>query len=157
MKKILTIGIMLLFLGMTITSSTGLHLEKQNKDVEKVSTISGDDIEIYIYAGFLPRFDYTKGPSIGFGVMMEVFNNLSKALLVYFQRDYYTLLSGEPLDPYGWRGSFVVPPNNSTWAGSSGGVGIPCCLTVTVQVDNIKYVSRTGFQFRRCIFFPGEI
>ncbi|UCD13664.1 MAG: hypothetical protein JSW60_08920 [Thermoplasmatales archaeon] len=155
MKKILTFGIMLLFLGMTV-STTGLHREKQNNDVEKVSTISGDDIEIYIYAGILPRYIYTKGPSIGFGIMMEVFNNLSEALVVYWQRDYYTLLSGEPLDPYGWGGSFVVPPNDSTWAGSSGWVGIPCRLTVTVQAGLIKYVSRSGFQIRRLVFFPGE-
>jgi len=30
MRKIITLGIMLLFLGMTMSSSTGLYLEKQS-------------------------------------------------------------------------------------------------------------------------------
>lgn len=157
MRKILSFGIVLLFILLTISSSTGLYVEKwDNTNVEKTSTKSGDDIEIYIYAGLLPRFDYTKGPSFGFGIMMEIFNNLSEPFWVYWQRDYYRLISGEPLDIFGWSGNFVVPPNDSTWAGSSGWVGIPCRITVTVQVDNLKYESRTGFQFRRCVFFPGE-
>ena len=157
MNKLITLGIMLLFLGMTISSSTGFYMERQNNTVvEKVPTNSGDDIEIYIHAGWLPRIDPPTGPSFGFGITIEVINNLSEAVWIYYQEDYYSLLSGEPFDSYGWGGSFVAPPNQSYSMSHSGGVGIPCRYTVTVQADLVKYVSRSGFQIRRLVFFPGE-
>jgi len=157
MRKIIALGIMLLFVVMTISSSTGLYVERQNNTaVEKVPTNSGDDIEIYIYAGWLPRIGPSTGASFGFGITIEVINNLSEAIWVYYQEDYYSLLSGEPLDRYGWDGRFPVPQNQSYSMSHSGGVGIPCRYTVTVQADLVKYVSRSGFQIRRLVFFPGE-
>ena len=157
MKKILTLSIMLLLLCLTLSSSSGLDAEKQiNPSVENVSTDSGDDIEIYISAGFPYKRNITTGPSIGFGITIEIINNLSKAIWIYYQEDLYSLFSGEHLDRYGWADTFAAPPNDSYWMWHSGGVGIPCRLTITVQADIVKYVSRSGFQIRRLVFFPGE-
>jgi hypothetical protein len=156
MKKILTFGIMLMLLCLTLSSSSGLDAEKQiDTAVEKVPNNSGDDIEIYIYAGLPYKTNITTGPSIGFGITIEVINNLSEGIWIYFQEDYYSLFSGEPLR-YGWRDTFVAPPNESYWSWHSGGVGLPCRLTITVQADLVKYVSKSGFQIRRLVFFPGE-
>jgi len=42
MRKIITLGIVLLFLGMTISSSTGLYLEKQST----VATFDGNTLYV---------------------------------------------------------------------------------------------------------------
>jgi hypothetical protein len=58
MRKIITLGIMLLFLGMTISSSTGFNLEKQSTIAtfegpinKTILTINGAELEIEIVTG----------------------------------------------------------------------------------------------------------
>ena len=131
------------------------YRKQHNVVVEKVATNSGDDVEIYIYAGH--QTDDPAGPSYGFVMTIEVINHLSEAIWVYYQEDHFSLLSGQPIDAFQWMYQFVVPPNESpSFHYSSGGVPIPCWYRVTAQAHVIESVSRSGFQFRRFIFFPGE-
>ena len=161
-KKITAVLVLTLLVVMAIFPVSGnenLNKTKQGKQgnivVEKVATNSGDDVEIYIYAGH--QTDDPAGLSYGFGITIEVINHLSEAIWVYFQEDYFSLLSGQPIDAFQWMYQFVVPPNESpSFHYSSGGVPIPCWYRVTAQAYVIESVSRSGFQFRRFIFFPGE-
>ena len=160
-KKLIVVLIFTLLVATAILPVSGnenLNKTKQgtqdNIVVEKVATNSGDDVEIYIYAGH--QTDDPAGLSYGFVMTIEVINHLSEAIWVYTQEDYFSLLSGQPIDAFQWRNQFVAPPNESHSLHSSGGVPIPCRYRVTAQAYVIESVSRSGFQFRRFVFFPGE-
>jgi len=160
-KKMIGILIFTLLVATAILPASGnenLNKTKQgtqdNIVVEKLFTTSSNDVEIYIYAGH--QTDDPAGPSFGAVMTIEVINHLSEAIWVYFQEDYFSLLSGQPIDAFQWTGQFVAPPNESHSLYSSGGVPIPCRYRVTAQAYVIESVSRSGLQFRRFILFPGE-
>ena len=161
MKRIcLTVGIILLFVGTTFIPMTiGLN----DKDIpitihEQISEspetlFSDSNVEIYIYAGSEPND--TTGPSYGFGLTIKVINHLSDNIWVYFQEDYFSLLTGQPVDAFQWKYQFVASTGVHRYK-ISGGVPFPYRYRITVQADVFESVSRSGFQFRRFIFFPGE-
>ena len=160
-KKIIVVFILTLLIATVILPVSGnenlnkiKHGKQDNIVIEKVSTNSGDDVEIYIYADY--QTDDPEGPSYGFRTTIEVINHLDEAIWVYYQEDYFSLWSGQPIDAFQWRYQFVAPPHESTSHHTSGGVPIPCRYRLTVQAHAIESVSRSGFQFRRFVFLFGE-
>lgn len=161
LKKGFVIGIIFLFIAITISSVSGTIISKNIKlkeqniiDEKEIPFISNDDVEIYIYAG--DKSDDPAKPSYGIVITIKVINHLSEAIWVYFQEDYFSLLSGKPIDAFQWRNQFVAPPHETKIIEIYGGVPIPCRYRITVQAYVFEYISRSGFQFRRFTFFPGE-
>ncbi len=160
-KKGLVIGIITLLITIVVSPASGnvifkkTNIEEQNiTDNQEIPLINSDDIEIYIYAG--NKSDNPSGPSYGLGAYIKVINHLNEAIWIYFQEDYFSLLSGKPIDAFQFKNQFVSPPHETTTIRLMGGVPIPCRYRITVQAHIFEYISRSGFQFRYFTFFPGE-
>ncbi len=144
--KCLVIGVIFMYICLIVTPAT--------------ATQTNDDITICISAGFFPHpnYDKPKARSIGFGITIYVINNESEPIGIFYQID-YTTLSGKPLKSFQffYYSEYLLPSNDSTMASWSLSVPIPCRITVTVETRWIaKTESRTGYQFRRLVFFPKE-
>ena len=144
--KCLAIGVIFMYICLIVAPAT--------------ATQTNDDITICISAGVFPHPNYDKpnARSIGFGFTIYVINNESEPIGIFYQID-YTTLSGKPLKSFQFFYPFeyLLPSNDSTILSLSGGVLIPCRITVTVETRWIvKTESRTGYQFRRLVFFPKE-
>lgn len=158
-RKGIAFSIMFLFILVSLAQyagTTSINSDGLTNYSQETIQNSSDDIEINIFAGFFPFTKDPTEPSLGVGVTIEVINNLSEGIWIYYQENHYTLKSGEPLDLYGGRSQFPAPPNSTYPVWHSGGTPIPCRITITVQADLVKYISRSGFQFLRFIYFPGE-
>jgi len=160
-KKGLVVGIIVLLIAISISPASGTVIfkntnseEKNIIDEQEIPLISGNDVEIYIYAG--NHSDNPAGPSYGFEVNIIVINHHSEAIWVYFQEDYFSLFSGKLIDTFQIRNQFVAPPHQTKIVVIVGGVPIPCRYRITVQAYVFEYVSRSGFQFRRFTFLSGE-
>ena len=159
--KYLAVGMVLFFITSTIIPMTLALKEKSvPTTIQKITSRQsellyngGNVVEIYIYAGSEPN-DTTES-SYGFGVTIKVINHLSENIWVYFQEDYFSLLTGQPVDAFQWKDQFVASTGVQHFK-ISGGVSFPYRYRITVQADVFESVSRSGFQFRRFVFFPGE-
>jgi hypothetical protein len=130
MKKILTFGIMLLFILMTVSSTA------------EPPTLN-EDIKIKIYAGFLGFALDTPplGGNIGFGTSIHIFNNNSEPIKVHELYEYWTLF-GKYLG--GFRINYSIPPNYTERFGDFGWPWHPVYLKITVNAGNTT-ASRSGF------------
>ena len=140
MKRLLSIGIILLFIGTSVNSL--------------IAASSNDDVEIYINSDVRKIHDNPDASSLGRGVYIKVVNHLNERLVIYIQWDFFTLFSRYPIEFKQWRLSDTCDANDSKVGFSSAGTPFPCYLTITVQANDIKYVSRSGFILFRQIYFP---
>ncbi len=93
MRKVLAIGVILLFIGMSISSSTGFNLEKQ-------STICGnnEDSQVeFIFIGFILDVEIDKVEGNGYNLYLKCLYTL----LLYYNM-------GELKDVHIWKYPSVV-------------------------------------------------
>jgi len=122
--------------------------------VPTITALSNDDVEIYISSDFPKVTENPDAASLGRGIFIYVINHLNEPLGIYIQCDFYTLFHRYPIESYQWRLIHTCDANGNSSSFFSVGTPFPCHVTITVQANDIKYVSRSGFIFLRWIFFP---
>jgi len=138
--KCLTVGIILCIVLLNGAPATAALLK--------------DDVEIYITSDSTHYPDNPGAASLGNAVIIYVVNHLNEPLGIYIQWDFSTPFLRYPIESYQWRYVHTCDANSSTSSFSSTGTPFPCHLTITVQANDIKYVSRSGFIFFRWVYFP---
>jgi hypothetical protein len=122
--------------------------------VPPTTAVTNDDVEIYISSEFPKVKDNPDAASLGHGLFIYIINHLNEPLGIYIQWDFSTLFQRSPIESYQWRYVHGCDANGTSSSFSSTGTPFPCRLTITVQANDIKYVSRSGFIFLRWIYFP---
>lgn len=139
-RKGVTYTVVLFFIGISVN-----HL---------IAASLNDDVEIYINSDVRKIHDNPDAASLGRGVIIKVVNHLNTPLVLYIQWDFFTLFRRHPIKFKQWRLGSTCDANSSKLRFSSAGTPFPCYLRITVQANDIKYVSRSGFIFFYQIYFP---
>jgi len=139
MKKIIVVGIMLLFLGSSVPALAKTHAHLPKTRIATIST-SSENYEGYSGAGIIGMYSERK---FGFGWHMSVENtgdtNITGAWIENF-----TTLSGEVIGNS--NNTFFIEPGIGEGLGAAGLLFFPPIkrITLTVVVENMTY-SKTGY------------
>ena len=140
LRKGIAVAVIILFFGMSFNTLIAASLN--------------DDVEIYINSDVRKIHDNPDAASLGRGVIIKVVNHLNEPLVIYIQWDFFTLFRRHPIKFKQWRLGSTCDANSSKLKFSSTGTPLPCYLRITVQANDKKYVSRSGFIFFYRIYFP---
>jgi len=148
MKKIIVVGIILLFLSLS-TPTLAKTQSFVSKTTPSISTSSSEDYKVYIGAGFFREHE----GKFGWGWHMTV-DNIGDTNITGFMYDNETTLSGKDLGSGG--GPFSLMPG--------GGVGTASVtlldfhpitlITLTIVVGNTTY-SKSGIEIGPFVFIVG--
>jgi len=148
MKKIMVIGIILLFLGSSVPVLAKTYSSLPTTIISSITT-SSEDYEVYIGAGIIGMYGERK---FGLGYHMSVQNtgdtNITGA---YYEN--FTTLSGEVIgNSYN---TFFLEPGIGEGTASAGLVFPPINrVTLTVVVENMTY-SKTGYEIGPFVLLIG--
>ena len=127
-RKGLVFAIILLFIGMSVFPSTGTQLigKTSTTNLDGSATYSSqetllsdnNDVDIYIYAGLVPKLPNPKAPSIGPCCNAMIINHRNEPIEWYTSHDRY-FLSGEQFwhspPNTGWEYQGSVEPNEQAF------------------------------------------
>ena len=151
MKKIITVGIILLFLGSSVPALAKTHSSLPETIISSIST-SSEEYQVYIGAGIIGFYSER---NFGFGWHMSVENtgdtNITGAFIENF-----TTLSGKVIgNSYN---TFSLGPGSSTGPASAILFLLPfhpiTRITLTVVVENMTY-SKTGYMIGPFVLLTG--
>ena len=149
MKKIIVVGIILLFLGSSVPALAKTHSSLPETIISSIST-SSEDYQVYIGAGIIGMYGERK---FGLGYHMSVQNtgdtNITGA---YYEN--FTTLSGKVIgNSYN---TFSLGPGIGTGPGSAILLVFhPITrITLTVVVENMTY-SKTGYMIGPFVLLTG--
>ena len=149
MKKIMVIGIILLFLGSSVPVLGKTHSSLPKTILSSIST-SSEDYEVYIGAGIIDMYGERK---FGLGYHMSVQNTGDTNITGAFYEN-FTTLSGEVIgNSYN---TFFMEPGIGEGLGSAGLFFFPPIkrITLTVVVENMTY-SKTGYEIGPFVLLIG--
>ena len=140
MKKIIVVGIILLFLGSSVPALAKTHSSLPKTIISSIST-SSEDYEVYIGAGIIGMYGERK---FGLGYHMSVQNTGDTNITGAFYEN-FTTLSGEVIGN-GYT-TFFIPPGVGEGPGSVTLLDFhPITLiNLTVVVENMTY-SKSGYE-----------
>ncbi len=139
MKKIIVVGIILLFLGSSVPALAKTHSSLPKTIISSIST-SSEDYEVYIGAGIIGFYGERK---FGLGYHMSVQNTGDTNITGAFYEN-FTTLSGEVIGNS--NNTFFIEPGIGEGLGAAGLLFFPPIkrITLTVVVENMTY-SKTGY------------
>jgi len=149
MKKIIVVGIILLFIGSSVPALAKTHSSLPETIISSIST-SSEDYQVYIGAGIIGFYSER---NFGFGWHMSVENtgdtNITGAFIENF-----TTLSGKVIgNSYN---TFFMEPGIGEGGGSA--MLLPfhpiTRITLTVVVENMTY-SKTGYMIGPFVLLTG--
>lgn len=139
MKKILVVGIILLFLGSSLPALAKTQVSSSNTIISKIST-SPEDYNVFIGAGMYHKYG-TRMFGVGWHMTVE---NIGDTNITGFMYVRTSKLSG---DTYGYGGGpFHLLPGEDDWFGLwYFNIHLVSHINLTVIVENTTY-SRTGYE-----------
>lgn len=149
MKKIIVVGIILLFLGSSVPALAKTHSSLPKTILSSIST-SSEDYEVYIGAGIIGMYGERK---FGLGYHMSVQNTGDTNITGAFYEN-FTTLSGEVIgNSYN---TFFLEPGIGEGGGSADLFSFPLIkrITITVVVENMTY-SKTGYEIGPFVLLVG--
>jgi hypothetical protein len=149
MKKIIVVGIILLFLGSSVPAVAKTHSSLPETIISSIST-SSEDYQVYIGAGMFSIYGERK---FGFGWHTGVLNTGDTNITGAFIEN-YTTLSGKVIgNSYN---TFSLGPGIGTGEGAANLLDFPPItrITLTVVVENMTY-TKTGFEIGPFVLLTG--